>query len=489
MFKIFQLIIFFVFLLSICSIIPPSLKKTKRIIISILIAFLIVAQVNALYITGNFINYQFYIHMQLDSLLKFGTLFIPQIISFCLLLIALTVGIFFLLQRLSQLSFNRKKVVFPIIVISFYLLCLPAGIFRQFYVIYQMANAEKISFKQALNNMGVSADEYVTPEKIKATKGKNIIVISIESLEKGFLTEAFKGLTPSLSRLAKDWNFYNIEPTTGCGWTAGSLYCHQTGLPAFYNGHNELSLSDEHNEILQHIPQIQLVGLGHVLNKADYNTKFLIGDADFAGTKDLLKAYEIPVVWRANTIAKYPSAPWGLYDKDLFNEAKLQLAQMTQDKDKPFALFLSTVDTHFPDGIYDTRMEKYIGKKDNNMEFCVATVDYLIDDFIKHLKSKNLLENTAVYIFPDHLLMGGGEIVDKLRQDKRQLYLISNVNEKRLHTGDKKSQLDLPRLIIDGAEIKTNAKFFVDYLQVKNINKYISDHQLGFASLNASGLQ
>jgi hypothetical protein len=40
----------------------------------------------------------------------------------------------------------------------------------------------------------------------------------------------------------------------------------------------------------------------------------------------------------------------------LFQEAKLQINEFQKDSNKPFTLFLSTINTHFPKGIYDKRM-------------------------------------------------------------------------------------------------------------------------------------
>lgn len=400
--------------------------------------------------------------------------------------IVLTLVIFVCGNFIARKIFNttiKKFLVLPIIIVALAVMSVPNGVVNSLYDIYSIQNTKAKSFEKALKAVGFDTKHYVKPEDVTATKGKNIIVISMESLEKGYLGKEFEGLTPTLNRLAKQWNYYDMEQTSGCGWTSGSLYCHQAGLPAYSGIHG--------NDWFQTSIKTQLTGLGHILNKAHYQTKFLIGNDSFAGTNDLLKTYGISTVSRHNAIGKYPQAGWGMYDKDLFNEAKLQLEQMTKDGNKPFALFLSTVGTHFVNGIYDKRMEQYIDKKNTSMEFCVATLDYLINDFINYLKDNNLLNNTVVYIFPDHLLMGGGEIVDKLKKDKRELYFITNASKKSLpiKTERKLYQLDLPRLIISGAGIKTNAKFLVDDLETTNINKHIMDKKVNFVSLNSSALK
>lgn len=212
-------------------------------------------------------------------------------------------------------------------------------------------------------------------------------------------------------------------PVPGGDWTAASLYNHQVGLPLFFAGF-------ERNRAFKRITDVKLIGLGHVLKKSGYGRRYIIGKKDFAGMADLLTAYGMPVVSEENSIGVYEEALWGLHDYDLFKEAKLQIQELKNDK--PFALFLSTINTHFPNGVYDKRMESFVAQRKNNLEFSVSAVDYLINGFIEYLKKENVYDDTATFIFPDHLLMGHGEIVTQLKKYQREMYLITNVNEKKL---------------------------------------------------------
>ncbi len=152
-----------------------------------------------------------------------------------------------------------------------------------------------------------------------------------------------------------------MPQSPGGGWTAASLYNHQVGMPAFFKGQG--------NDYFQGASTVKLTGLGHILNNAGYNSKYIIGNKEFAGNSDILSAYGIPVISEVNSIGKYQKVGNGLHDHDLFNEAKLQIKQFQKDKDKPFALFLSTINTHSPNGIYDKNMEQFISNKDNGIEF------------------------------------------------------------------------------------------------------------------------
>lgn len=81
---------------------------------------------------------------------------------------------------------------------------------------------------------------------------------------------------------------------------------------------------------------------------------------------------------------------YGLRDKDLFDLAKKEIKTYKASQ-KPFGLFISTTDTHFPNGIYDERMEAVISPKNSNLEFTVASLDFLIGDFISFLEKENML--------------------------------------------------------------------------------------------------
>jgi phosphoglycerol transferase len=382
----------------------------------------------------------------------------------------------------SILRYN--KFFIPTILVSFILLALPNGMLNEIYKIYEILNAEEKSFNQALIDVGINPKKYVIPENITASKGKNIIVISIESLEQGFLGKNFNNITPNLRKLSTEWTYYkNMPQSPGGGWTAASLYSHQVGIPAFFKGQG--------NEAFQGISNVKLTGLGHILNKAGYNSKYIIGNPSFAGIADLLNAYKIPTVSENNSIGIYQKISWGLNDYDLFKEAKLQVKEFQKDSNTPFALFISTINTHFPNGIYDKRMEEFISKKNNHLEFSVSAVDWLINDFLLYLEANNLLKNTIIYIFPDHKLMGSsGAVYNKLRKSIRQLYLLTNAKENKLlkKTSDTIYQIDLPRMIVDGAEIKTNATFLVDYLKNRKVNEFLKKNKIKLTTLNKASV-
>lgn len=53
----------------------------------------------------------------------------------------------------------------------------------------------------------------------------------------------------------------------------------------------------------------------------------------------------------------------------------------------------------------DTRVTDVIGKEKTDLETAVKSTDYLVHDFINYLDSLGALENTALFIYPDHFFM------------------------------------------------------------------------------------
>jgi len=481
MFYLYQITICLIFLLFISSKIK---KNILRKLFSIVASFFLTIEISAVYMTEKFVDYRFYNHMNLNAISGQSFQFGVQIVVFTILFILMSILFYFASKKISDSTIRRNRFFIPVALTSFVLLSLPNGIFNETYKIYEILNAQEKGFNQALIDVGIPPEKYITPGQLIAEKGKNIIVISIESLEQGFLGKALDNIAPNLSRLSTEWTFFNKMPVGyGGNWTAGSLYSYQVGMPAMFKGRS--------NENFRGVTSVKLTGLGHILNKAGYNIKYLVGNAEFAGMADILHAYGIPVISEKNTIDKYPNVPNGLNDYDLFREAKLQIQKLQKNKNRPFALFMSTINSHFPNGIYDRRMEQFIPKRENDLEFSVSAVDYLVNDFLIYLKENNLLKNTSVYIFPDHTLLGStGPVHKKLAKSKRQLYLLTNVDEKKLpqRTSDTIYQINLPRIILAGANIKTNAKFLADFIKIKNINDFIDKNRVKLTTLNNASL-
>ena len=362
--------------------------------------------------------------------------------------------------------------MFAFISISIIIMSLSAGLIDTSLEFISMLNlnAENKAFKEVLQEVGMG--DYTFPQDLEVEKGKNVIVISLESLERGYLSNKMAHLTPTLRALKNEWTYYDMKQNMGSGWTSGSLYTSLTGFPAFFG--------KDGNAIFQTAYHSNITAISHVFKQAGYEMTYLTSDARFSGMQEILHTMQIKNIID-KTLLKQNSK-----DKDLFERAKEEVQTYTK-KEEPFLLYISTLDTHFPNGKYDKRMEEFIALQKTDLEFMVAAVDYMVGDFIDFLKSKDLLENTVIYIIPDHLKMGSPDIFDDTGE--RSLYVLSNAVDSMFEISEEETlyQLDLPKIILDGAGIKHNAHFLAEYI-IGDKNEFIEANINSLIALNTSGL-
>ncbi len=453
-------------------------RKWSKWFASLISSLFISLQLLSLYFTKSFVGYSFYVHLNTRDFFKMYSLFSFQIVVFLTFFILL--GVFlYNAEYLTKLFYKKSKssqanklpkfaglflIIFSIIVLS-----LERGIIEKSLELRGLLKTEEKPFKEALDEIGLF--DYISPTEIKAIKGKNVIIVSLESYEQGYLSEKMAHLTPNLQGLKSEWSYKEMQENEGSTWTSGSLYTYLTGFPALFGRQG--------NSIFQSSYHSNVSAISHVFNKAGYEMTFLTEDVEFSGTKEMLFALGIKNIIDKNDFKEVPK------DLDLFEMAQDEIKNNI-DKDKPFVLFLSTMSTHNPNGIYDERMEKFVTKQSSDLEFMVSAVDYMIGNLIKFLKEKGLLSNTAIYIFPDHLKMGDPSIFSGTGE--RGLFLLSNINNKHFQNNNPRlNQIDLPRIILNGANIQHNVTFLSDYIS-EDINGFIAKNRNELTTLNKSGL-
>ena len=488
MLLLIQLSSLFIFSILILSFVKN--KKFKIFILLILSVF-ITAQFNSIILGGSLIDYKFYQHLNLETIWAVKSVFIIQAIK--VFIFGIIIG--FIYHYVSKNHYLLKislKIRLGFVAICLISMVTKEGIIHNIYEIYKLKNAVvNANFQESLKSLSSNNNLYISSDSIKiqhnldtnnvVSKPKNIIVISMESLEKGYLSDNLAHLTPNLRKMAKEMTFFNMEMGSGSDWTTGSIYTELTGFPCFFKNQN--------NEIFQGVNDTKITSIGHILKQAGYDLTYALALADFAGNREMLRVNKFDVKSEDDFSPKNPLGQWGTHDKDLFNEIKAIIKKKKKSK-KPFAMFASTISTHPPDGVYDARMEKLIKKQKTKLEFMVAATDYHIGELMKFLKKEDLIDNTVIYLFPDHLLMGKeSDVINRFPQH-RSLFLLSNAPKDRFSYSTLKDiyQIDIPKIILEGAGIKHNAKFFTDLIKDNDKIKYINDHKLEILAINESSL-
>ncbi len=332
--------------------------------------------------------------------------------------------------------------------------------------------AKQVNQQTSLDALGLTT--YVPKSKITASPGKNIVFLALESVELGYFQDDLVHLIPNLKRLSEEYTFRRMEAEIGSDNTISALYTYFTGLPMFFKKHG--------NNVFANARNIKLNSIPHVLKKAGYEQLYLLGNAEFAGMKNMFELMGIEVKSEKNYDPKYYTYYWGLHDKDLFDLAKVELEDLI-DKQKPFAFYCSTISTHHPNGVLDARIANTYPEQKSDLELMLTALDNQIASLIDFLKEKGALENTIFYIVPDHLLMGNSARVLNDFDYDRALYILSNMEASLLDSIDKIYPIDLAPIILSGAGVQHNAQFLSDFISGDKPT-FVKKHRTEFVQLN-----
>ncbi len=338
-----------------------------------------------------------------------------------------------------------------------------------------------MSSEQILEKLGAK-EKYLAPEMVNAQAGKNVVVIYCESLESNFLqNKNFADEVPHLNNLLDNgWsNYTNYKCFDGADWTVGALYATQTGLPAYLGANSDTLFSG--------VRQTGAISYAGVLKQAGYKNLLLSnGDMNFAGTGNIMNCFGYEVKGHDKCTDGVKTV-WGVHDYDLFKMAKEEYKKLAQGN-KPFNLTLLTVDTHFPKGVPDKRMGPYVSEnvRDGTHEFALASLDYLLGDFVKFIESQPNGKETVVIILGDHLLMGDFRhtpIIKKFDNKPRRVALLANKVIANFDKADEIAYYNLPHIILNLADVKHNAKFSQDIFPQMS-EKFVAENKELFTSLN-----
>ena len=240
----------------------------------------------------------------------------------------------------------------------------------------------------------------VTPDKIEATAGKNLVFVIVESLEQNYLSkEHFPGLLPEIEKnMKRDDALVFNNMRSAAGNTFAFLY--QTHIGDYMYSVFSSSYADRQPSLSQ------------ILHKAGYNTSFLKAcTLDFASTGDFVKnvKYDRRMDWQHPEVNAQATeiGAWGFRDYELFEIAKNEYDKLAS-QGKPFCFTLFTVDSHAPDGVIGNRSMVYSeGPHAKRFPLLNAlhTTDAALGKFLDHIANTPTGKDTVVVVSGDHLVM------------------------------------------------------------------------------------
>ncbi|MGL4521274.1 MAG: LTA synthase family protein, partial [Bacilli bacterium] len=278
------------------------------------------------------------------------------------------------------------------------------GLFN--YHIYDIAQQATTSAQRALADSSElsKVDTYLaskanTPndEMYAKAKGKNVILVSVESTQSFVINNTINGeeITPFLNDFLKDsYYFDNFYHQTAQGKTSdsefisdNSMYPLDRGAVFFTHGTNEYKALPE---LLGDEGYYSAVF--HANNKSFWNRDVVYPNLGYDKYFDI-DSYEITP---ENSIG------WGLKDKEFFEQSMDYLKDLPQ----PFYAKFITLTNHFPFDLSeeDSSVDVYdSNSKTLNQYFrTVRYTDEALEMFVNMLKEEGLYDDSIIVFYGDH---------------------------------------------------------------------------------------
>lgn len=424
-----------------------SQKLTEKLFIVslyVIILFISCFYVGANYFTGAGIN-ESVVYTLLSDLKGAGVQ--KYVLPFSMILITFMCMVFMMWKAINvnkptQSKSNKKNILKVFIVILASIVINPGVI--GLYKIFNTRLHESKDFTQY----------YIDPSVQTKKPTKNIIYIYGESLERTYFDNAwFPHLTDDLSSIKENsYDFNNTIQLPGTDYTIAGIVSSQCGIPLFapFSGNSSDSLAS-------FFPGTTC--LGDILKKSGYELYFYQGaDLDFGGKRLFFENHGFDHVFGRQELASSISDrsyvnDWGWYDDTVLDLAFKQYQELSKSN-KPFGLFLLTVDTHHPDGFVNkscSKDEYLFNAKSNSSMSAVFCSQEQVAKFINKVKSSPDFKNTIIVVTSDHLAMNNTAHDALISHPRRNLFMLidSDSNERKVSLGKERSSLDNGATVLD----------------------------------------
>ncbi|WP_028401458.1 LTA synthase family protein [Ectobacillus panaciterrae] len=235
------------------------------------------------------------------------------------------------------------------------------------------------------------------PNMFGAAKGKNVIVVSLESTQSFLINAKVNGqeVTPFLNQFTKEsYYFENFFHQTGQGKTSdaefmvdNSLYPLDRGAVFFTHSNNEFVATPE---ILRQ--QGYYTAVFHANNATFWNRNMMYPALGYDRYFNELD-YKITPETKLS---------WGLKDTEYFDQS----VNMLKTLKKPFYTRFITLTNHYP-FLYDdsTKLIEPFNSGDGTVDRYFVTARYMdeaLKHFIERLKAQGLYDNSIIVFYGDH---------------------------------------------------------------------------------------
>lgn len=257
--------------------------------------------------------------------------------------------------------------------------------------------------EEILEVVGDNINETIIPKYCQLGKGKNLIVIQLESFQ-DFVINAWynkKELTPNLNRLIENDSLYFDQyfSNTGKGNTADAEFSSLNSLYPLIEG-----------EIYRLYEDNNFRGLPWLMREQGYNAFAVHGyEGDF-WNRELAYPYQgFEDYISMEDLEENEIIGMGISDKSLFD----QLVPILNEQENPFFSFVITLTNHHP-YILDKELSSLeLLEEDIDTKFgaylqTIRYTDEAIGQLIYDLKEAGLYEDTVIALYGDHHGLNSG---------------------------------------------------------------------------------
>lgn len=339
------------------------------------------------------------------------------------------IGMFFLLWRSDRVkkwkirhAKKEKRKIIPIVFVVSLMLCLfqimpnrasmneivkaqEMGILNyEAYTIFQQENKELVDAKtitqdkvNELKGLGAADQEALLSG---AAKGKNLIIIQMESFQKFLIDLNIDGkeITPNLNKLAKESLYFpNFYQNVGQGNTSDAEFVVNT---SFYIPPRGAATQHYADRVLPSLPRL-LQGEGY--DTATFHTNVV----EFWNRGELYKALGFNRYYDKAFFGDEDKLFFGASDDALYSKTAAELKKM-DEADKPFYTQVISMSAHHPFTIPEdkyrmTLPERYEGTFVGDYIRSQNYADDALGKFIEQLKKDGVWDNSLVVLYGDHL--------------------------------------------------------------------------------------
>ncbi len=259
----------------------------------------------------------------------------------------------------------------------------------------QRALADSSSFIEIENYL--KANQKDTGDTFGIAHGKNVVIISMESLQNFVINETIDGeeITPFLNDFINEsYYFENFYHQTGQGKTSdseflleNSLYPLGRGAVFFTHANNEYKATPEIVKEYGYFSSVL-----HANNKTFWNRDIMYDSLGYDKFFDI-ESYEVT---EENSIG------WGLKDIDFFEQS----IDLLKSQPQPYYSKFITLTNHFPFELEE--QDKMVNEYHSNsrtLNRYFPTVRYMDESlkvFFDRLKEEGMYENTIFILYGDH---------------------------------------------------------------------------------------